>query len=292
MQKPAQEKTREEFEAGLYLVATPIGNLQDMTLRAINVLNVCDYVLCEDMRVSRKLFSAYGIKVETKIYNDHSDEQKRQRIIEELNTGKMIALVTDAGSPLISDPGYKLVREVRKQGIYVTTIPGACAPVAAMQISGLPSDKFSFLGFLPSKTQARKKILEEWAAVPSTLVAFESASRLLATLHDIGAVMGKRYVAVIREITKIYEEVQSGEIEQLIEYYKDSGTPKGEIVLVIAPPEVRSFSDVILREMLREQMVLNSTKDAVALVSQRTGMARKHIYDLALGLAKEGDDVS
>lgn len=291
MQKPEQEQSENNFRSGLYLVATPIGNLRDMSLRALEVLRACDYVLCEDTRITRKLLSAYDIKAETKIYNDHSDDEKRLGITGELEEDKMIALVSDAGSPLVSDPGFKLVREARKQGLYVTTIPGACAPIAALQISGFPSDKFSFLGFLPPKMQGRKKLLEDWAGVPSTLLAFETAPRLLAALHDIGAVMGQRYVAVIREITKLYEEVQSGQIEQLIEYYKDNGPPKGEIVLVIAPPELHSYSDDDIRKLLREEMIESSTKDAVAGVSEQTGTARKHVYALALGITKEdGDD--
>tara|TARA_B100001989_G_scaffold247187_2_gene219060 strand:- start:996 stop:1865 length:870 start_codon:yes stop_codon:yes gene_type:complete len=289
MQKPELEQTEKELRSGLYIVATPIGSLRDITLRALDVLRQCDYILCEDSRVTGKLLAAHGIKKETRIYNDHSDEEKRLSIINALDEGKVIALVSDAGSPLVSDPGYKLTREVRKGGIYITSVPGPCAPIAAVQLSGMPSDKFSFLGFLPPKTAGRNKLLEQWKNVPSSLIVFETAPRLLASLRDICAVMKGRKVAVIREITKLYEEVQTGDIEQVVEYYKDNGAPKGEIVIVIEPPLEGAYSEDEIKDMLRTEIQGRGTKDAASIVADKVGISKKQAYDMAIEIVKEQD---
>ena len=278
------EKQTQKPVPGLYLVATPIGNLGDMTLRALEMLKGADLVLCEDTRVTRKLLSVFGIKAKTRPYNDHSEERLRGEITDLIENGQAVALVSDAGMPLVSDPGYKLVQICRERGLYVTSLPGANAPLAALQLSGFPSDSFAFTGFLPVKKTARQKILGQWKAVQTTLIAFETAPRLLAALEDIAQVMEKREVAVVREITKMYEEVRRGDVEDLCAYYQENGAPKGEIVLVIAPPGVQKVDRAMLEEMLREAMKTMRTKDAAAYVAERSGASKKELYTMALGI--------
>lgn len=281
------ENQNKKPEAGLYLVATPIGNLRDVTLRALDVLAAADYVLCEDTRVTRKLLSFYGIKTKAWVYNDHSDERRRNEILLMIREGKVLALVSDAGMPLISDPGYKLVRTCLEEGLYVTSLPGANAPLSALQLSGLPSDCFSFIGFLPSKTKSRKDVLSKWMNVPSTIVAFESAQRLTDSLNDIHAIMGERSVCVVREITKMFEEVKSGMPSDLAKFYQEHGAPKGEIVLVIAPPSEEVFAKDDLEEQIRNALKTMKTKEAAADVSARTGVNKKELYEIALRVVKD-----
>ena len=278
----------EHLKAGLYIVATPIGNLRDISLRALDVLRHADVIMCEDTRVTRKLFNAYQIKGRLQSYNDHSDETRRYEIVARAGAGDVVALVSDAGMPLISDPGYKLVRDCREEGVYVTTIPGASAPLAALQISGLPSDRFCFLGFLPHKTNARRKIVDQWKDVPGTLIAFETAPRLKASLQDIGDVLGAREVAVVREITKLYEEVRKGTPSELYAYYDEHGLPKGEIVLVIAPPVAEEVSDEAINNMIRSALDTMRTKEAVVFVAEKTGRKKNDLYNIALQISKEG----
>lgn len=291
--KPEQESDDFLFSsvrgvrAGLYLVATPIGNLRDISLRALDVLRAADVVLCEDTRVTRKLLSAYGVKVRLEVYNDHSDTARRGEIVGKLQEGNVIALVSDAGMPLISDPGYKLVQDVQAAGLYVSSVPGANAPLSALQLSGMPSDCFSFIGFLPNKTKARKDILRNWIDVQTTLVTFETAPRLLDALADIGEIFGAREVAVVREITKMFEEVRKGTPDELLAHYTASGLPKGEIVLVIAPPVAVQISPEDIERQVRNALKTMRTKEAAAFVSERTGHSRKELYDLALKLSKE-----
>jgi len=272
------------LKPGLYLVATPIGNLRDITLRALDILRTVSVVYCEDKRVSRKLMAAYGLKVDFHIYNDHSDSGQREEICARIEAGEAVALISDAGMPLISDPGYKLVRELHARGLMVTSAPGANAPLAALQLSGLPSDTFSFLGFLPSKTKARTECLERWRGVDTTLVMFESAPRLVACLHDILAVFGDRDMRVVREMTKMYEEVRRGNISELVAYYQDYGRPKGEIVLVVEPTSFNGFRDVDIEKKLHQAMEKMSLKDAAHFVAEATGSSRKMVYDMALRL--------
>lgn len=296
MDKKDKEKVQEKPEgltlkSGLYCVATPIGNLRDITMRALDVLRGADVVLCEDTRVTRKLLSAYQIKARLQRYNDHSGEEVRAHIMEMIRQGGALALVSDAGLPLISDPGYKLVRDVQERGLYVTTLPGASAPLSALQLSGLPSDKFCFLGFLPSKAVARRKVLEQWVSVDATLLAFETAPRLISSLKDIHAVFGARDVAVVREITKMFEEVRRGTPEELWAYYEKEGAPKGEIVLVIAPPgeaDIPELEGARVAEMLREALQSMKVKAAAKYVAEQTGHKKSDLYDLAVSIAKEG----
>ncbi len=275
------------LKSGLYIVATPIGNLRDISLRALDVLRACDVIMCEDTRVTRKLLAAHQIKARLYSYNDHSDDARRSSIIEQVKEGKAIALVSDAGMPLISDPGYKLVRDAREADIYVTTIPGANAPLAALQISGLPSDQFCFLGFLPHKAGARIKMLGSWKSVPATLICFTSAPRLMASIEDVATALGARDIAVVREITKMYEEVRKGSPSDLLDYYGEHGLPKGEIVLVIAPPDETEFSDDAIADMIRDALKSMRTKEAAGFVANITGLKKNDLYNIALSIDKE-----
>jgi 16S rRNA (cytidine1402-2'-O)-methyltransferase len=276
------------FRGGLYLVATPIGNLRDITLRALDVLAAADVIAAEDTRVSGKLLAAYDIKGKTLIsYNDHSDVRARDRLIADAAGGKVVVLISDAGMPLVSDPGYKLVCAAAEAGVYVSSMPGANAPLMAMQLSGLPSDRFTFLGFLPSKSAARRDVLSEWADVQSSLIVFESAQRLVKALEDIADVMGQREVAVTRELTKMYEEVRRGRAMDLVAHYREHGLPKGEIVMVIAPPEAREYGGGELEALLRAALETMSTKDAAAHVAAQTGQAKKVLYGIALRIGDE-----
>lgn len=266
---------------GLYLVATPIGNLGDMTLRALDVLAGCDRVICEDTRVSGKLLEYFGIKKPLLPYNDHNAGRQRGGILQMLRDGQRVAFISDAGTPLVSDPGYKLVRECISEGIMVTALPGANAPLTALQLSGLPSDAFSFIGFLPPKSAARKKYLSEWKNAPGTLIAFETAPRLHDALKDIHEALGAREVAVARELTKLHEEILRGPVSELIENFKE---PKGEIVLVIGRGEAAAMDDKEIEAALKKALQSMSTKEAAAYVAEISGRPRKEIYSIALSL--------
>lgn len=272
--------------AGLYVVATPIGNMGDVSLRALDVLSGVDGVLCEDTRVSGKLLKYFGIEKPLGVYNDHSKDQDRAKIVARVQSGEALALISDAGMPLVSDPGYKLVAAIQDAGLNVTSVPGANAPLAALQLSGMPSDAFSFIGFLPSKSVARVKHLKAWAHVPGTLIAFETAPRLEAALADIEAALGAREVAVVREITKMYEEVRRDDVAALVAHYKEAGAPKGEIVLVIGPGDVREYSDKEIEGMLKEALASMGTKAAAEHVAAATGRTKKDLYNMALKVGK------
>ena len=273
-------------EAGLYIVATPIGNLGDISIRALDTLAHVDIVLCEDTRVTGKLLKHYEIEATLEAYHDHSDEKKRASIVERVEKGMRFALVSDAGMPLISDPGYKLVVDLRERGLMVTSIAGANAPLAALQLSGMPSDAFSFLGFLPSKQGARCKALRAWESAPGSLIAFESAARLKDALADIGEVLSGRRVAVVREISKKFEEVCVAFPGALIADYSENGLPKGEIVLVIEPPVQKELSDDEIQGLLKKALAEHGTKEAAAQVALETGLSKKMLYEMALKVSK------
>jgi len=275
------------LEPGLYLVSTPIGNLRDVTLRALDVLGAADLVVCEDTRVTGKLLEAFDLKKKMLPYNDHNAGRQRGPIIEAISGGQAVAMVSDAGTPLVSDPGFKLVRDCLDLGLTVTSVPGANAPLAALQLSGLPSDRFVFLGFLPPKQQARRTALQEWAAVKATLVIFETGPRLQESLADMADVLGARTAAVVREITKKFEESRRGLLPHLAAHYETEGPPKGEIVIVIGPPEEERVSDETLEAQLRRALKSMSVRDAAAFVAQASGESKKKIYDMALNLADE-----
>ena len=272
---------------GLYIIATPIGNLKDMTLRAIDVLNAADLIACEDTRVTGKLLSHYGITAPTLSYNDHNGEERRPKIMEALEQGKRVALVSDAGTPLISDPGYKLLKEAQARGFYITTLPGASSVMAALCLSGLPTDRFLFAGFLPAKEEACRKELQQLATVPSTLIFFESAHRLQDTLGVMHEVLGNREAAVVREITKLYEESRRDSLSELIAHYQQHGEPKGEVVIVVGPPLVAHETTESIEAKLRLLLSSHSVKEAAAILAEETGRPRKEIYSLALKLMEE-----
>ena len=276
----------DKLRPGLYIVATPIGNLRDITLRALDTLKMVDKIACEDTRVTGKLLKAYDISKPTLTYNDHSDEKKRRDIISAIQNGQSIALVSDAGCPLISDPGFKLIRDLTKEDIYVTSIPGASAALTGLQLSGLSSDSFCFIGFLPSKQKARQDNLKEWEAVSSTLIAYETGPRLLASLKDIRDVLGERRVCVARELTKMFEEKRSDYVFEHIAYYEVNGAPKGEIVLVIEGAKQKIWDDEQLIEVLKSALKTMKTKDAASHVASLSGRSKKDIYDMALKLSK------
>lgn len=276
------------FRAGIYLVATPIGNLRDITLRALDVLAAADLVACEDTRVSGKLLKAYGISKKLVSYNDHSDESRRRHLLEAAKE-QVVALISDAGMPLISDPGYKLVREALACGVHVSSMPGANAPLMALQLSGVPSDCFSFIGFLPSKQAARLDVLREWSNVQTSLIAFESASRLLKALVDIEEVFAGREVVVARELTKMYEETRRGPACELISIYESEGLPKGEIVLVISPPDPAAYTQEVLEGMLKGALESMGTKEAAKSIAEKTGLSKKDLYAMALEIKGAGN---
>lgn len=276
------------LKAGLYIVATPIGNLRDITLRALDTLATADVIICEDTRVSGKLLKAYDIDAHMMSYNDHSDEKKRVSILEKIESGQSVALISDAGCPLISDPGYKLVRHALERGMAVTSIPGASAVITGLQLSGLPTDSFSFIGFLPGKQKARQDYLRDWAGVRSTLVAYETGPRLLDALDDIQSILGARQVSVARELTKMYEETRSDYVSDLIVHYKQKGAPKGEIVLIIEGAKEKVWSAVDIEGALSEALKNMKTKQAAGYIADLSGRPRKELYDLALKLSGKG----
>lgn len=277
------------FIKGLYLVATPIGNLGDISARALDVLAHADVVACEDTRVTAKLFSLLGISAPLTPYHEHNADKVRPHLIERLKNGEMIALVSDAGTPLVNDPGYRLVQDCVNEGIYVTAVPGASAVLTALQLSGLPCHRFLFSGFLPVRTAARQKELAELATVPATLIFYEAPQRIEETLADARAVLGDRKAALARELTKKFEQTIRGTLSELMSYYKENGPLKGEFVLLIAPPDKNEKPDMdSLTASLREALKTMSLKDAVARTAVATGLNKKQIYELALAIKNEG----
>ena len=272
----------EPLDPGLYIVATPIGNLGDVTRRAVEVLGRCGAVACEDTRVTGKLFKHLGISKPLWRYDDHADEKARARLLEAMRE-QAVALVSDAGTPLVSDPGYRLVREARAAGIAVTSLPGASAPVLALTLSGLPNDRFLFAGFLPAKDKARAEVLAELAGVRTTLVFFETAPRLVKSLEAIGELLAGREVAVARELTKLYEECRTGSAGELTAHY-EAHPPRGEIVLLIGPPGEAEATADDADALLREALGRLKPSHAAAEVAKATGLDRKALYARALEL--------
>jgi 16S rRNA (cytidine1402-2'-O)-methyltransferase len=274
---------------GLYVVATPIGNLGDVTLRALETLAAADVIACEDTRVSRKLTERYGIATPLTPYHEHNAASARPKLLAMLAGGSAVALVSDAGTPLVSDPGYKLVRAVQEAGYPVTTAPGASSVLAALAVAGIATDRFTFEGFLPPKSAGRRVRIGELARIPSTLVLFESGPRLAAALADLADGLGARGAAVCRELTKLHEEVRRGDLATLAADYAGEPEPRGEIVIVIAPPaEPQAPSDADLDALLRDALARGSVKDAVAEVASVTGEARGAVYKRALAIARTG----
>jgi 16S rRNA (cytidine1402-2'-O)-methyltransferase len=274
---------------GLYLVATPIGNLRDVSLRALEILAAADVIACEDTRVTRKLTAHYGIATPLSPYHDHNAATALPKLIGRLAAGARIALVSDAGTPLVSDPGYRLVRAAHAAGHPVTAAPGASAVLAALTLAGLPSYRFFFEGFLPAKEAARRTRIVALALIPATLVLFETGPRLAAMLGDLAAGLGARNAAVCRELTKLHEEVRRGSLDALARAYAQEPEPRGEIVVVVAPPaapEPASADEV--DAMLVDALARLSVKDAVEEVAGMAGRPRREVYRRALAL-KGGD---
>ncbi len=280
----------ERIAPGLHVVATPIGNLRDISLRALATLAAAEAVIAEDTRVTKTLLAHYGIATPLIAYHEHNAaEAGRNCLARHSKAARALALVSDAGTPLVSDPGFKLVAEAVSSGIAVTSVPGASAVLAALVVAGLPTDRFFFEGFLPPKSAARRARLAELAAIPGTLVFFESARRVAETLADCAAVLGAREAAVARELTKHFENVRRGPLPDLAREIADGEPLRGEIVLLVGPPleGAAEISEASLDERLRAAMKTNSVKDAAAIVAGETGQPRRRVYARALQLAGE-----
>jgi 16S rRNA (cytidine1402-2'-O)-methyltransferase len=270
---------------GLYIVATPIGNLGDITLRALATLARADLIYCEDTRHSRTLMAQFAITRPLRTYHEHNAERERPRLIAELKAGRAVALISDAGTPLISDPGYKLVREALTAGIRVTSLPGASALTAALSSCGLATDTVLFAGFLPPKQNARRARLAELAATPATLVLFEAPSRLAASLADIAEAVPERRAAVARELTKLHEEVRTGLAHELAQWAVQAA-PRGEMVIVIGPPAAPTVPDATIAAHLRSLLERMSVRDAAKATAEALHVSKARAYELALTLKK------
>lgn len=272
---------------GLHLVATPIGNLGDITLRALETLAGVDIIACEDTRITRRLTERYAVAADLVPYHEHNAAQARPKLLQQLADGAAIALVSDAGTPLISDPGFKLVREVCTAGHQVIAVPGASSVLTALSVAALPTDRFYFEGFLPAKEHARRVRLTELARIDATLVLFESGSRVQDSLRDLAAIMAGRDAAICRELTKLHEEITRGPVAELAAG-ADALETRGEFVLVVAPPpdDAGVMDQDTLDDVLRTQLVRGSVKDAVAHAVELSGRPRREVYARALELAK------
>lgn len=275
---------------GLYIVATPIGNLNDITLRALAILRQADLIVCEDTRVTSHLLQHYGLRKTLKPYHDHNAAQMRPKIIEHLQNEAIVAIVSDAGTPTIADPGYKLVQACIEAGIAVTPIPGASAILSALVMSGQPTDSFCFGGFLPPKSAARVKALQKFSAVPATLIFYESPRRIAEMLADAVKVLGMRPAAVCRELTKIYEEARRGTLEALADYYKNNDV-KGEIVVVIGLPTKGAEDPIDMNKVMEALIVARaqgaSLQQAATVVAEHFGMRKRVVYQIGLGRNNE-----
>ena len=288
-----------QFEArslppGLYLVATPIGNLRDVTLRALETLASADLICCEDTRITSRLLKRYGIAKSLKPYHDHNAAKVRPALLERLRGGASIALVSDAGTPLISDPGYKLVVGAIDDGHRIEVVPGASAPIMAVALSGIPADRFLFAGFLPAKSAEKRRALEEVRSIPAALVLFEAPGRVTDTLEAVRTVLGDRRIVIARELTKLHEEVMRGSADELLERIASRQALKGEITLVVAPPAEQAADPVEIEEALRMALLVAPPARAAADVAKRFGVPKKDLYALALrtkaGAGENGDD--
>lgn len=269
-------------------MSTPIGNLRDITLRALDVLAAADEVLAEDTRVAGKLMSAYGLKVRLSPYHDHNGAERRPGLLKALQKGARIALISDAGTPLVSDPGWKLAHEALEAGVKVIPVPGASAMLAGLVASGLPSDQFLFAGFLPPKSGARRTAIEALKTVPATLIFYESGPRLADALADLTAVLGERPAAVTRELTKMFEETRRGSLTELAAHYAEAGPPRGEIVLLVGPPGDEAVTPERLDAALRDALADQPTKAAANAVADALGLPKREVYQRALQLKADG----
>jgi 16S rRNA (cytidine1402-2'-O)-methyltransferase len=271
------------FKPGLYIVSTPIGNLSDITLRAIEVLFSSDIIFCEDTRVSSKLLAKHGVKVPLKVYNDNSGEAQRSYIKDLIASGKMVSLISDAGTPLIADPGYKLVRHLKESGVNIDVVPGACAIIASLSISGLPTDRFIFAGFLPKTKERKIKIFQEFISLDLTMVFYETANRLLQSLEAAREILGDRDANISRELTKLYQESRYATLSELIKYYTNNPA-KGEIVLCISSKSNQVVTEDTLKAKLKALLVSGATAKSASdsvFTKYKNQYSRKEIYRLA-----------
>ena len=280
--REAEWTPRHALAPGLHLVATPIGNLGDITLRALWVLRGVDRILCEDTRVTARLLAHFGIDKPLDAYHDHNANRMRPLALAALRRGETLALVSDAGTPLVSDPGYRLVRDAVAEGLPVTAAPGPSAAVTALILSGLPPDAFLFAGFLPPRSAARRKALAAWRALAATLVFYEGPSRLAACLGDMAEMLGDRPAAVGRELTKRHEEMRRGTLSALAAQYRAEPAPRGEVVIVVGPLRAEDPEIADLDSRIDELLARSSLRDAVAELAAETGVGRKSLYDRAL----------
>ncbi len=300
MEKHADEQHKRSFligqaefparplEPALYLVATPIGNLGDITIRALETLAAADVLACEDTRVSRVLLERYGIRRRTTAYHEHNAAEAGPRLIAALEEGRSVALISDAGTPLVSDPGYRLVGEALERGLRVVPIPGSSAALAALTVSGLPSDAFLFAGFLPVKAGQKRARLEQWQTVPATLIFFESPRRVAETLDAMAQVLGAgRRAAVCRELTKTFEEARHGSLQELAAHYASADTPKGEVVICVGPPADEDAAPADVDALLTGLATEMPASKAAAEVARMTGQPKQELYRRLLAL-KEG----
>lgn len=272
---------------GLYLVATPIGNLRDITLRSLDVLRASDIIYCEDTRQTRKLLKAYEFDIPLKPYHDHSSDKDREHIIKDIKQGKIVSLVSDAGTPMICDPGYKLVQSVIQENLPITVIPGANAAISALQLSGLPCDIFMFCGFFPRKEKQAKEVLESFSTLDATLVFYETAPRIQKTLGYVADTFGTCDISIARELTKKFEEVLRGSPEDLIKILEERPI-KGEIVLCVRKYQTaQKFSSEDIKSLLIEELKTSRTKDASRKIAELTGCPSQEIYQMAIDLKNE-----
>ncbi|MCA0423909.1 MAG: 16S rRNA (cytidine(1402)-2'-O)-methyltransferase [Proteobacteria bacterium] len=280
----------QSLQPGLHIVATPIGNLRDITLRALETLAAANAVLAEDRRVTKVLLAHYGISTPILSYHEHNAEVMRPQILERLKAGEALAIVSDAGTPLVSDPGYKLVEAAIASGHFVTALPGASAVLAGLVLAGLPTDRFFFEGFLPARQTERKRRIRDLEAIPGTIVFFEAPHRLAESLADLADVLGNRPAAVARELTKHFETIRRGSLSDLASHYTETEKPRGEIVILVAPAgEGRgAIGDTEIDAALQRELAKRSARDAAALVAAELGLPRRRVYARALLLAGDG----
>ena len=283
--------TDKAIESALYIVATPIGNLGDITLRALNVLQNADAIACEDTRVTGKLLKHFGIKTKMTAYHEHNAEKQSPHIMAMLGEGKSVALVSDAGTPLVSDPGYRLIKDAIANDYKVVPLPGASAPIVALSAAGLPNDAFLFAGFLPPKQAARRARLEAWSQTQATLIFFESPRRIAAMLQDAAHVLGgARQAVVARELTKLFETFRRASLEDLAASFAEEPTPKGEIVLLIEPAKQRGVDIESVDEELLDLLRTMRVKDASEQLSRETGLPKRDLYQRASMLKEQLKD--
>ena len=280
-----------DIRSGLYIVATPIGTVSDISLRALDLISNGNVLVAEDKRNLLKLMKIHGIKLEERVlmsYHDHNGQEQRPKIINFLKKSKSVIFVTDAGTPLIADPGFKLVSEAITNGFYISAAPGASAVLTALTVSGLPTDKFFFGGFIPNKKEERKAFFEKYLKLPATLVFYESAARICKTLDDLSLLCDpERGIVVCRELTKKFENVQRGTLKNILEYFATSGKIKGEIVLLLSPWQPQVFQNEQVNDILIDVMSYMSIKDSVSFVSKHLNISKKIVYTKALSIKNE-----